>query len=225
MKTILLNNISEKKQSILLILSLLFCYLTAMVFDSNLCFASQADDIVLRIQKAYENIKDIEGDFIQKSYIKDLKRTDTYEGHFFIKPPKMKWEYKGQKPQIVYITGGYIIIYQKKERQAFKTRFEKENYGQAPLALLSGFGDIKKEFDVSLISEKRLLLKPKKTFGNIVSIEISLSDKEFPIESITVFDSLSNRIDIQLKNIKINRNLQDKLFEFSPPEGITIIQQ
>ncbi|HEX8947672.1 MAG TPA: outer membrane lipoprotein carrier protein LolA, partial [Dissulfurispiraceae bacterium] len=57
-------------------------------------FASQAEDEVARIQKAYEHIKDIRGSFVQKSHIKDLKRTDTYQGQFFIKPPKMKWEYK-----------------------------------------------------------------------------------------------------------------------------------
>lgn len=222
MKNILTKKRSTLKTNISLIL---LYFLIAIFFSSNFSIASKEDDEVLKIQRAYENIKDMSGSFIQKSYIKDLKRTDTYEGHFFIKPPKMKWEYKGEKPQTIYIIGSNIIIYQKKERQALKTRFDRETYGQAPIALLSGFGDIKKEFEVTSKSERRLLLKPKKPLGNIVSIEMSLSDSEFPIESLTIFDSLSNRIDIYLKNIKINTNLQDNLFEFSPPEGITIIHQ
>jgi len=53
------------------------------------------EDQVAKIQKAYEGIKDIKGNFVQKSFIKDLKRTDTYNGRFFIKQPKMKWEYTG----------------------------------------------------------------------------------------------------------------------------------
>ena len=192
---------------------------------SPFCFASQADDEVLRIQKAYEHIKDIRGNFIQKSYIKDLKRTDTYKGQFFIKSPKMRWEYKGDKPQIVYITGDDIIIYQKKEKQAFKAKFDRATYGQAPIALLGGFGNIKNEFDVSIKAEHRLILKPKKPMGNIVQIELISSDNEFPIESLTITDSLSNKIEIFLKDVKTNTDLKDKLFEFSPPEGVSILQQ
>ena len=193
--------------------------------SSSIAFASQSDDEVIRIQKAYENIKDIKGSFIQKSYIKDLKRTDTYKGQFLIKSPKMRWEYKGDKPQIVYITGDDIIIYQKKEKQAFKAKFDRATYGQAPIALLGGFGNIKNEFDVSTKADRRLLLKPKKPMGNIVSVEITTSSEEFPIESLTIIDTLSNRIDIYLKDVKINTELKDKLFEFSPPEGVSVLQQ
>jgi outer membrane lipoprotein carrier protein len=192
---------------------------------SPFCFASQADDEVLKIQKAYENIKDIKGSFIQKSYIKDLKRTDTYRGQFFIKSQKMKWEYKGDKPQIVYITGEDIIIYQIKEKQAFKAKFDKSTYGQAPIALLSGFGNIRNEFDVSIKKKNILILKPKKTMGNILHIELQISDNEFPIESLGIIDVLSNRIDIYLTDVKINTNLKDKIFEFSPPEGVSVLEQ
>jgi outer membrane lipoprotein carrier protein len=203
---------------VLCLLCSVFCAL------SSVSFASQVDDEVLRIQKAYENIRDIRGSFIQKSYIKDLKKTDTYKGQFFIKSPKMRWEYKGDKPQIVYITGDDIIIYQKKEKQAFKAKFDRATYGQAPIALLGGFGNIGEDFKVSTKNDK-LLLRPKKPMGNIVSVEIITSGEEFPIESLSIIDALYNRIDIYLNDVKINTELKDKLFEFSPPEGVNVLQQ
>ncbi len=187
-------------------------------------FASQAEDEVARIQKAYEHIRDIRGNFVQKSYIKDLKRTDTYQGRFFIKPPKMKWEYKGARPQVVYVTGEDIIIYQKKEKQVFTSKFDRATYGQAPLALLSGFGNINKEFDVS-VRNGRLFLKPKKPMGNISSVEISAAKEGFPIEALIIIDTLSNRIDITLRDVRTNTGVSDKTFEFHPPEGVTILQQ
>lgn len=183
-----------------------------------------ADDEVARIQQAYENIKDIKGNFVQKSYIKDLKRTDTYRGQFFIKPPKMKWEFKGDKPQTVYITGEDIFIYQKKEKQVFKTKFDRATYGQSPIALLGGFGDINKEFDVSII-KGRLILKPRKPMGVIVQIEITPSDGVFPIESLSILDKASDKIDITLKDVRINTGLGEKIFEFTPPEDATVIQR
>ncbi|HAK88526.1 MAG TPA: hypothetical protein DHV16_05785 [Nitrospiraceae bacterium] len=183
-----------------------------------------ADNQVEKIQKAYENIKDIRGNFIQKSHIKDLKRTDTYKGEFFIKSKEMRWEYKGDKPQTVYINGDDIIIYQKKERQAFKAKFDRATYGQAPIALLGGFGNIDNEFNVSTKND-RLILKPKKPMGNISHIELLPSNGEFPIESLAIIDTLSNRVEIHLKDVKINTDLKDKIFEFSPPENVNILRQ
>ena len=84
--------------------------------------AASIDKKIQNIQKAYENVADIKGSFLQKSYIKDLKRTDTYKGQFFIKiPMRMKWEYTGEVAQEVFIDNDEIIIYQKKERQVYKT--------------------------------------------------------------------------------------------------------
>jgi outer membrane lipoprotein carrier protein len=196
-------------------------FLQFSLFIISISASSGTEEIKI-IQKAYENIKDIKGSFVQKSYIKDLKRTDTYKGEFFIKmPKKVKWEYKGETNQEVIINNDDILIYQKKEKQAFRGRFDKDTYGQAPIALLSGFGRIQEEF---CVSEKngRLILTPKKPMGNIVSIEIESSEDEFPISSFTINDSRSNRVEIELKDVKINTGLKDSLFELSLPESITI---
>jgi outer membrane lipoprotein carrier protein len=173
---------------------------------------------IVNIQKAYENIEDISGSFIQKSYIKDLKRTETFHGNFLIKRPlKMKWDYKGEQPQEVLIKNDRITIYQKKEKQAFTGQFDRDTYGQAPIALLSGFGKIQEEF---YISEKngKLLLKPKKSMGGILSVEIEPSDGEFPIKSFTIYDSFSNTIEMTLKDVKINTGLKDAVFYLSLPK-------
>jgi outer membrane lipoprotein carrier protein len=186
---------------------------------------SSVDEDTARIQKVYEKIKDIKGNFIQKSYIKDLKRTDTYKGQFFIKRPmKMKWDYKGEMAQEVFIKNDEIIIYQEKEKQAFRGKFDKVIYGQAPIALLSGFGEIQEEFNVSNKNGK-LLLKPKRPMGVIVSIEIEPSEGEFPISSFTINDSHSNRVEVTLKDVKINTGLKDNLFEPSLPKGVTVYEQ
>lgn len=186
--------------------------------------AASVEEEIVKIQKAYENIKDISGSFIQKSHIKDLKRTDTFKGQFFIKRPmKMKWNYKGDNAQDVLIDNDKIIIYQKKEKQAFKGKFDRETYGQAPIALLSGFGKIQEEFNVSEKNGK-LILTPKKPMGGIQTIEIEPSGGEFPIKSFVINDTYANRIEMTLKDVKINTGLEDKFFELSLPKGVTIYE-
>jgi len=219
------RNFKNSKSSLLAFFTFLF---SLFFFHFSFCAVSSAvsavDDDITRIQKAYENIKDIKGNFTQKSHIKDLKRIDIYGGDFFIKrPTKMKWEYKGKIPQEVIISNDEIIIYQKKEKQAFKSKFDRATYGQAPIALLSGFGRIQEEFDVSN-KNGRLFLKPNKPMGNIVSIEIETSEDKFPIKSFIVNDSRSNRIEITLKDVEINTGLEDRLFELSLPKGVNVYE-
>jgi len=188
------------------------------------CAAETAAEKVAAIQKAYEDIKDIKGSFVQKSTIKDLKKTETYKGQFFIKAKKMRWEYRGDKQQIVYITGKEIIIYQPQQKQAFKAAFSQATYGQAPIALLSGFGNIDKEFTVALKDEK-LILTPKAPMGNVTSVELKTSDDGFPIRNLVVIDKLGNRVDIDFSNVKTNTNIKAGTFVFKAPEGVAVLEQ
>jgi outer membrane lipoprotein carrier protein len=180
-----------------------------------------------RIQRAYEHIKDIRGEFVQKSHIKDLKRTDTFKGTFVIKmPSQMRWQYYDEKKRHfteVLIAHDELIIYQKEEQQVFKGKFDSESYGQAPIALLTGFAHLDREFTVA---EKngQLLLKPRKNMGSVVSIEIAPSDAEFPIDSLTIIDRRSNTISITLKDVRINSGVKEAAFSFSPPPGVSVYQ-
>jgi outer membrane lipoprotein carrier protein len=182
------------------------------------------DEEIQRIQIAYENITDIKGNFIQKSFIKDLKRTDTYKGQFFIKMPmKVRWNYKGEVAQEVFINDDEILIYQKKERQALRGKFDRATYGQSPIALLSGFRKIQEEFTVSK-KNGNLLLKPKNTLGGVLSIEIEPSQGEFPISSFIIRDKRSNIIEIILKDVEVNTGLKDALFKPSLPGDVKIYE-
>lgn len=203
----------------------LFLSLCAVCCFLSFAFAESVDVKIIKIQKGYENIKDIRGSFVQKSFIKDLKKTETFKGSFYIKRPlKMKWSYEGDNAQDVLISNNEITIYQKKEKQAFQGTFDRETYGQAPIALLGGFGKIKDEFTVT-DKQGRLLLKPKKPMGGILSIEMELSDGEFPIRSFTVIDSYSNRITMDLTDVKVNTGLEDAFFNPALPKDVTIFRQ
>lgn len=188
--------------------------------------AQETDSDAARIKEAYKKITDIKGTFTQKSHIKDLKRTETYKGDFIIKiPSKMRWRYKGDNPQEIIINNEKdgMIIYQKKEKQAFRTKFDRASYGQAPVALLSGLGDIAEEFYISK-KGKSLLLRPKVSMGNVTEIELLPSDEGFPIKSLTVIDKYSNTVTIILEKVEMNTGLKDSDFKFALPEGVSLYE-
>jgi chaperone LolA len=209
-----------RRPAIILLLTIL-----AVTLTSTLSFAANTDDAVTRIQKAYEGIKDMKGTFIQKNVIKDLNKTDTYNGEFFIKRPlKMKWAYKGKASQDLLISNETVVIYKKGDNQAYRSKFNKETYGQSPVVLLTGMGNIKEEFTITG-TEKVLTLKPKKSMAGIVSITLHLSDGDFPIRAFTIQDGRSNTVEIELKDIRINTSIKDSLFDLNLPKGVSVYEQ
>jgi len=209
-----------------LTLFLVVASLSFLLTEGPVRGAFGADFTIETIQKAYENIKDIKGNFIQKSTIRDLKRTDTFKGSLLIKvPSKMRWQYHGDNNQNteVIINNGGIIIYQKSEKQAFRGKFDRESYGQAPIALLGGFGNIEDEFEVAS-KEGKVLLKPRKGMSGVVSIEITPSGGDFPIGSLTIIDKRSNRIEITFRDIVLNSGIKDSVFSVSLPQGVSVYE-
>jgi len=185
----------------------------------------EVDEAVSRIQKAYEGITDMKGSFVQKNIIKDLNKSDTYTGEFFVKRPlKMKWAYKGKAAQDLLINNDTVLIYKKGDNQAYRSAFTKEAYGQTPVVLLTGMGNLREEFMVT--GKKQVLqLKPRKAMAGIVSITVFLSETGFPIKGFTIQDGRSNTVEIRLNNITINSGLNDSLFDLNLPKGVNVYEQ
>ncbi|MDA8104057.1 MAG: outer membrane lipoprotein carrier protein LolA, partial [Nitrospiraceae bacterium] len=101
----------RRYKNLLVAAAFLLPWLFAM---AGAALAADVNAGIARIQKAYESIKDLKGSFVQKSLIKDLDKTETYRGEFFIKPPlKMKWVYAGKNAQSLTIRDDTVLIYKK----------------------------------------------------------------------------------------------------------------
>ncbi|MDA8388847.1 MAG: outer membrane lipoprotein carrier protein LolA [Nitrospiraceae bacterium] len=192
------------------------------VFISSALFgtgAAKAAGLAARIQAAYSRIRDASGSFVQKSYLKDLGKTETFGGDFMIKlPARMRYIYKTGSLDQVVIRGDAITIYQEKEDQVLKSRFDPGTYGTAPVAFLGGLGDIDRDFNVT---EKNgeLILRPKNPMSGIEFITVRPSNGAFPVKSFSIHDRYSNVVRIILKDVRLNRGIKDSVFDFIPPPG------
>ncbi len=167
----------------------------------------------------------MKGSFVQKNIVSALNKTDTYRGEFFIKRPlKMKWAYTGKAAQDLIINDTVALIYKRGDRQAYRSTFSRERYGQTPVVLLTGMGNLRDEFHISG-NGSVLVLKPKKPMPGVMSITLQLSDADFPIKGFTIQDGRSNIVEIELKDIVINPGLKDSLFDLTLPKGVNVYEQ
>jgi outer membrane lipoprotein carrier protein len=182
------------------------------------------DTTLSKLNKAYKNINDASGSFIQTSYIKDLDKTQKFKGRFFIKGDKIRWQYEGEFPQVIFLNRETLIVYDRKRKQAIQSIFSEEKYGQLPIALLSRMADFEKDFEITEKSENTLILIPKTKMGNIKKIEITIQDEDFPIKFLKVTDTSANTVRIDFYSVTINKNLKDSLFQFIPKKDETVLK-
>ena len=200
-------------------MSAVYCLLS-IVSTSH---ASTVDEVVGRIQKIYGEIKEVQGKFSQTSYIKDLDKIERYEGEFFMKKPSsMRWNFSKPRDEEVIIKENDIWIYKKSEKQALKSAFNKDAYNHVPIALLNNFGDLKNNFDIKLIKDDTLELTPKRRMGFINKLLIEVNSTDFPVKTFSVFDVYGNKINITIKDVKINSGLEDSIFIFKLQPGIEV---
>ncbi len=200
-------------------MSAVYCLLS-IVSTSH---ASTVDEVVGRIQKIYGEIKEVQGKFSQTSYIKDLDKIERYEGEFFIKKPSsMRWNFSKPRDEEVIIKENDIWIYKKSEKQALKSAFSKDAYNHVPIALLNNFGDLKNNFDIKLIKDDTLELTPKRRMGFINKLLLEINSTDFPVKTFSVFDLYGNKINITIKNVKINSGLEDSIFIFKLQPGVEV---
>jgi len=182
------------------------------------------DTALSKLNKAYKNINDASGSFIQTSYIKDLDKTQKFKGRFFIKGDKIRWQYEGEFPQVIFLNRETLIVYDRKRKQAIQSIFSEEKYGQLPIALLSRMADFEKDFEITEKSENTLILIPKTKMGNIKKIEITIQDEDFPIKLLKFIDTSVNTVRIDFYSVTINKNLKDSIFQFIPKKDDTVLK-
>jgi outer membrane lipoprotein carrier protein len=219
-----LNFSASKLLNFCLLLFTVLCSLfTAVYAPASSVGGSDVDDAVSRIQKKYAEIKDMRGNFSQTSNLKDLDRIEKYEGKFFIKKPySMRWMYSNPRDEEIIIRDTETWIYKKSAKQVLKSSSGKESNRQVPVAMLSSIETLKTDFDIAMIKKDILEVKPKHQIGSIKKIILELSSADFPIKAFTIFDINDNKIDVVIKDVKINTGIEDSFFIFKAPPGVEV---
>jgi outer membrane lipoprotein carrier protein len=186
---------------------------------------SNVQVIVREIQERYNSITNIKGKFTQDSYIKDLEEEQHFSGEFFIKlPSQLKWIYTEPRNEEVIVNNSLLWIYKKVDNQVIKTQFSEQAYGQAPIALLAGLGDLSSDFTITEVEQDILQLVPKKPMGIIKRILMTTNSYGFPIKSLKLIDAYENEITVTVSDIVVNQPQDDSFFEFTPPPGIEVFE-
>ncbi len=187
----------------------------------NLLYAHEALD------KFLDGLQTLSGKFEQNLYDENGSLLEKSRGRMYIlRPNKFRWIYQKPYYQLIVADGKKVWIYDKDLEQVTVKTLDN-TLGKTPAFLLSRYRKVETDFVVNQLPSKEkgitlLELIPKKeTKTQFESMRISLRDNT--LVSFEFRDSLGQRTRINFTRLKRNRRIRDRVFRFTPPTGVDII--
>jgi outer membrane lipoprotein carrier protein len=197
---------------------------------------AQATDpmaLAAKVQQRYNGIRDFEGDFVQ-SYEGGVLRTKTTErGSLKIKRPgRLRFTYTKPERKEFVSDGVRLYTHLVADKQVIVSPAPTAEDGDVPAMFLAGRSDLARDYVPSFTALPgaapgliTLTLVPKNRDSEFESLGIGVDPKTFQIQFLTAVDKQGGRSSFTFSNLKENRGLSDKEFEFRVPRGVDVVTQ
>ncbi|MGZ3597718.1 MAG: outer membrane lipoprotein chaperone LolA [Syntrophales bacterium] len=204
-----------------------------LFFTSGASFADTLplDELIAKAQGRYEKTQDLKAQFIQEVTIKSVNKTEREEGVVYVKNPRrMLWVYSKPKAKKLIINPKKAWLYIPEDHAAYVQDTENIYKSKLAVKFLSGIGKLSEDFDVGFSKPDNvdkngnylLTLVPKVSDTGVDKLHITVDKENFQIIQCSFTDLYGNNTRIRLSDIRINNNLDDKLFNFKPPSGVEV---
>jgi outer membrane lipoprotein carrier protein len=195
--------------------------------------AQGGDPVALaaKIQQRYNGIRDIQGEFVQ-TYEGGVLRTKTTErGTVAIKRPgRMRFTYTKPEKKVFVSDGNRLYAHMVADKQVIVSPAPGPDQGDIPAMFLAGQSDLARDYTPTFTGLPgaaaglvTLKLVPKKPSAEYESIGIGVDPKTLQIQFLTAVDTQGGRSSFSFANLKENRGLTDKDFEFRIPSGVDVV--
>lgn len=196
-----------------------------------------AREIVRHIQARYEQTKDLQADFTQKTRIEGFATPVSSSGRVYIKKPgRLRWDYVEPAVEEIYVMKDDVKMYVPEHKQLLIGKLTQMAASQAPLQLLQGVAKIEQEFDVlptptkikNAGNARSVMLVPKLKDGESVQtlqrIVVDVFPKTYFLKTVALHELSGNVATFEFSGLKANTGLKDEVFDFKAPADVEVVK-
>ena len=189
--------------------------------------------LAAKVQQRYNRIRDFQGDFVQ-TYEGGVLRTKTTErGTLAIKRPgRLRFTYTKPERKEFVSDGVRLYTHLVADKQVIVSPAPSAEDGDVPAMFLAGRSDLARDYTPTFTplpgaASGLLTLKlvPRNSESEFESLGIGVDPKTLQIQFLTAVDKQGGRSSFTFTNLKENRGLSDKDFEFRIPRGADVVTQ
>lgn len=193
-----------------------FVCITFIICFSGSFAQDDAQEVLKNIQNKFNTIDDLSADLSQS-----VNGSVNLKGKIYYKKENhLRFEFKNV---LIVSDGETSWSYNKKDNKVFITDYESD--GNKILSINQIIFEYPEDCEMSTFEsdgKKVLQLIPKDDTFSFNSIQLFV-DSDYLIIKALVDDPATGEIQIDLSEYKLNTNLPDTFFQFSPPEGSKVI--
>ncbi|MBI2499926.1 MAG: outer membrane lipoprotein carrier protein LolA [Deltaproteobacteria bacterium] len=196
------------------------------IFKGTLCFSvllilfsaqGLANDLVARVEKAYQETAVLRAEFVQRTYVELLEKEVVEEGALLLaKPGRFAIHYHGKRERKYLSDGRRLWIVYPGEKEIETIANVREAVSQEALAFLSGLAEMNREFDVSVKKDtgvsKRLELRPRSERSPFKKIILVIDPESYLAREIYLYPRSGNQSHYLLKRLKTGDSVTDQSF-------------
>jgi outer membrane lipoprotein carrier protein len=206
-------------------------FLTFLVAIGLVTQSESPAALAAKIQQRYNGIKDFQGDFVQ-SYEGGVLRTRTTErGTLAIKRPgRIRFTYTKPERKEFVSDGTRLYTHLVADKQVIVSPAPTAEDGDVPAMFLAGQSDLGRDYVASFTKLPgaapglvTLQLVPRNKQSEYESIGIGVDPQSLQIQFLSAVDKQGGRSSFTFTNLKENRGLSDKEFEFRIPRGVDVV--
>lgn len=192
----------------------------------GLVAGDDAEDLLAKLQKKYESIRDASLTFTQHAVFGVTKAEQTFDGRLLMKKGK---KYRIEMEQQTIVTDGISVwTYSVPNKQVRIDKFRDDPKAFLPDRVMV---NIPENYAASLLDPETvqhrelavLKLVPRVPKTNIRWMKLWVDEEEMLMRKVQVMDRSENLMTYTLNDIKVNTNLSDSQFQFTPPPNTEVI--
>ncbi|MFN2446992.1 MAG: outer membrane lipoprotein chaperone LolA, partial [Vicinamibacterales bacterium] len=191
--------------------------------------APSPQSLAENVQRHYDSVRDFEADFVQAYEGGVLKTKSSERGTVAIKRPgRMRWVYSQPERKEFVSDGSRIYSYLPADKQVIVSPVPAGDT-TTPAMFLTGKGNLVRDFTASLADlpgDSRglvgLKLVPRRGDPEYEWLLLGVDPVTFQIRVLTAADRQGGRSTFTFSNLRENRGLSDKMFEFRIPRGVDV---
>lgn len=192
------------------------------------------NEIIKKVEARFSEMKNFSATFRQVQFNAALGESELSSGTVKMqKPLKMNWNYIEPEKQSVISNGKSIYFYVPSDRQVMVEPLGNILTSRSPALFLAGSHKLSEIFRIELEppankdkmkDDIKLLLVPKEKSLSVTRIVLSVKRDDFTISAFRLYDWTGNSTEIEFTEMKINGNIDERVFTFNKPVGVEILE-
>ncbi len=184
--------------------------------------------ILIDLEKKLNSISSFSADFTQTYNIEAMDTLFIEKGKIYIlKPDKLRWEYLSPEEKLFVCDGENVYFYVPEDKQVIVDSMENLFARSAAMAVFMGRMSLSGNFNCEIVDEKdnQLILRFNPIAGDssLQRFILNVSLPDLLVIRIAYIDEAGNLNEIKFTDIRINKELKEKMFIFDVPRDAEVM--